>query len=100
MKDVLKKINNDSEIVLSRNKAIIFAIIIDILTSFIISIGAYDIIISFYGTDLVINKAIFMTALFPGVFVIIGTILISYVIISLKWKNFDTKKTKKKNKAK
>lgn len=84
-----KKKNKNNEIVLSKSKAIIFGIIIDVLMSCIISIGSYDIIVSFYGEKMAIEKSLFASILFPAVFIIIGAILISYVLISIKW---DSKK--------
>lgn len=95
MKGVVKKINQSSEIVLSRNKAIIFAIIIDVLTSLIISFGSYDIIIAFYGQKMPVDRFLYASVLFPGVFVIIGAILVSYILVSLKWNPKRANKAKK-----
>ncbi len=88
MKGVSKnKKKKNNEIILSKSKAIVFGIIIDILMSFIISVGSYDIITAFYGEKMAIDKSLFASILYPAVFVIVGSILISYLLISIKWDN-------------
>ena len=78
------------EIVLSKKKAIIFGIVIDILVTTIISYGGYDAVNAFYGEIMPLSRKSFFLVLFPHVLIIIAAIILAFTFISIKY----PKKTK------
>ena len=82
------------EIVLSRNKTIIFGIIIVLLLTSIISYLSYDVIAAFYGEMPQIDRVHYMLTVFPATLLILASMLIGFIFISIKY----PKKEKKKDK--
>lgn len=78
------------EIILSKKKAIIFGILIDLIVTSIISFGGYDAVNAFYGEIMPLARKDFFFVLFPHVLIIIAAIILSFTFISIKY----TKKTK------
>lgn len=73
------------EIVLSKKKAIIFGIVIDILVTTIISYGGYDAVNAFYGEIMPLSRGSFFLVLFPHVLIIIAAIILAFTFISIKY---------------
>lgn len=82
------------EIVLSKSKTIIFGIIIVLLLSSIISYGTYDVVGAFYGEMPAIDRIHYMIVVFPATIIVLGSILVGFILISMKYE----KKAKKQDK--
>jgi len=72
------------EIVMSKNKLIVFGIIIDLLLTTIISYGTYDIINAFYGEIMPTSRINFFFTMFPYTLFIIAALLICYTLLGIK----------------
>ena len=75
----------NDEILISKKKAIIFAIIIDLLVTAIISIGAYDVINIVYGQKMLIERLNFIALLYPNLFIILLAVMVSHIFLSIKY---------------
>ncbi len=82
------------EIVLSKSKTIIFGIIIVLLLSSIISYGTYDVIGAFYGEAPAIDRLHYMLVVLPATIIVLGSTLVGFILISMKY----IKKEKKQDK--
>lgn len=74
------------EITLSTTKAIVFGFIINIIISGVISTKAFDIINAFQEEPLQTSRGNIAILVFPYIFVILASVLISYTMLSLKSK--------------
>lgn len=76
----------NNEFLISKKKAIIFAIIIDLIVTAIISIGAYDVVNIVYGQKMQIERLNFIIILYPNLFGINLAMMTSHILLSMIYK--------------